>query len=209
MKKTITKGMIAMGLLSALFGCKNQDPEKAESFPPVPAWRPAVVIPTDRIVDRFRYYTDGKNDFVVLKHGTCVIVPDGLTDDEAGREAIAIVDKIFTYHPDMNPAPMDDGNILVRYNHPAFNVVLNDIAQQHWATIDARHQHALATHEVLITPLGPNKFDEFGKKALWGRCYFFMDAKSPEVVRVVRRTNTGIEQDASHGAGTAGAVPGQ
>ncbi len=37
-----------------------------------------------------------------------------------------------------------------------------------------------------LQPLGPNKFDEFGKKALFGRCFMFMDAQEPKVVRVVR-----------------------
>jgi hypothetical protein len=27
-------------------------------------------------------------------------------------------------------------------------------------------------------------------KALFGRCYFFMDAKAPEVVRVIRKNNS-------------------
>jgi hypothetical protein len=35
---------------------------------------------------------------------------------------------------------------------------------RHWAEIDQNHQDALATSEVLITPQGPNNFDEFGEK---------------------------------------------
>ncbi len=87
----------------------------------------------------------------------------------------------------MNPTQMDDGNVLVRYNHPAANVVLRDFATAHWAEIDANHLRALTPDEVLITPLGPNKFDDFGKMALFGRCFMFMDAQSPAVVRLVRR----------------------
>jgi hypothetical protein len=83
---------------------------------------------------------------------------------------------------------MDDGNILISYNHPAFNVVLEELAQQHWAEIEMNYISALCTSEVLMTPLGPNKFDAFGKKALWGRCYFFMDAQSPEVLEIVRKS---------------------
>jgi hypothetical protein len=89
----------------------------------------------------------------------------------------------------MNPLPMDDGNVLVQYNHPAVNVVLWDVVERHWAEIDARHQDALATHEVLITPDGPNTFDDFGKKALFGRCFMFMDAQEPEVVRIERKAS--------------------
>lgn len=87
----------------------------------------------------------------------------------------------------MNPTPMDDGNILVRYNHPAYNVVLKEITDQNKETIQKNHLRALATSEVLMTPEGPNKFDEFGMNALFGRCYFFMDAKAPEAIKVIRK----------------------
>jgi hypothetical protein len=38
------------------------------------------------------------------------------------------------------------------------------MAQEHWKDIDANHIKALSTDEVLISPSGPNKFDDFGKK---------------------------------------------
>jgi len=60
------------------------------------------------------------------------------------------------------------------------------VATANWSEINRQHQRALATHEVLITPLGHNKFDDFGIKALFGRCYMFMDAQEPQVVRVAR-----------------------
>jgi len=83
--------------------------------------------------------------------------------------------------------PMKDGNVLVQYNHPAVNLVLVSVATEHWAEIDNNHQRALATDEVLITPLGSNVFDDFGKKALFGRCFMFMDAQDPHVTRVARK----------------------
>jgi len=157
-----------------------------KGFPPVPAWRPSFAQPLDRIVDRIAYYTNGKRDFTVFKNGTCVILDDGLSDTEAKAISFKVLSDIFNYHPDMNPAPMDDGNILVRYNHPAVNVVLHDVAQAHWAEIEKRHLDGLATSEVLITPLGQNKFDDFGKQALLGRAYMFMDAQMPEIVEIKR-----------------------
>lgn len=170
-----------MGLFSKLFGKKDK-----HAFPPVPEWEPAIVIPHDRIIERFSYYTEGTQDFVIFTHGTCVIVESGLSDDQAASQAYKVLEAIFHYHPDMNPTPMDDGNILIAYNHPAFNVVLDDVTVANWPTIQANHQRALAAHEVLITPLGQNQFDDFGIKALFGRCYFFMDAKNPKAARVVR-----------------------
>src|SRR5262245_36398603 len=120
----------AMGLFSKLFGGEKPD-DKSKDFPPVPVWQPNIEIPLNTIIDRFRYYTDNKKDFVVLKHGTCVLVADDLTDEQAKKEALETVAKIFNYHPDMNPRSMDDGNILIIYNHPAFTVVLEDITKRH------------------------------------------------------------------------------
>jgi len=169
-----------------MFGLfKKKEPPK--QFPPVPDWRPAIAQPLDRIIDRLKYYTSGKRDIAVFENGTCVVLEDGLSDKDAEAFAKETLSKIFHFHPDMNPTNMDDGNILVRYNHPAANVVLNDFVEAHWSEIDANHQRALATDEVLITPLGHNVFDAFGKKALFGRCFMFMDAQAPKVVKIARK----------------------
>ena len=214
MVRRFTITILIMGLFSGFFGCKKNDPPDAdppqteadsggeEDFPPVPEWEPDIEVPLERIVDRFKYYTVGNNDFVVFTHGTCAIVSDGLTDEEAAAEAKKILSKIFNYHPDMDPKEMDDGNVMVFYNHPAYNVVLDEVTTKHMDAIRANHQKALARAEVLITPLGLNKFDDFGMKALFGRCYFFMDAKNPMVSRVVRKTNS------EQGAGQAATRPG-
>ena len=58
---------------------------------------------------------------------------------------------------------------------------------RNWAELARNHQRALATSEVILTPAGPNVFDDFGKTALFGRCFMFMDAQAPSVVRVVRK----------------------
>jgi hypothetical protein len=160
----------------------------APNLPPVPEWKPDIPQPLERIIERLRHYTDGKRDFAVFEHGTCVVLADGLSELDAETSAKETLSKIFHFHPDMNPQQMKDGNVLVQYNHPAVNVVLNDVAQTHWSAIESNHQKALATSEVLMTPLGQNVFDAFGKKALFGRCFMFMDAVSPKVVKIVRRT---------------------
>ena len=188
MTRTIVITIIfVMALFSKVFGGEKLE-DKTKDFPPVPAWQPDIPVPLNKIIDRFRYYTDNKKDFVVLKYGTCVLVSDGLTEEQAKKEALETVSKIFNYHPDMNPKSMDDGNILISYNHPAYTVVLEEVTKQHMDSIRTNHLKALARDEMLITPAGPNKFDDFGMKALFGRCYFFMDAKMPEVVSVIRKT---------------------
>jgi len=180
------------GALAALgMGRGRAETVSQKRFPPVPAWQPRFAPPLDRIIDRIRYYWDGKIDFVVFRNGTCVLLDSGLSDADAKAFALKTLADIFGFHPDMNPANMDDGNILVRYNHPAVNVVIRDFAMSHWEEIERRHLDALATDEVLITPLGPNKFDEFGKLALYGRTYMFMDAERPEIVRIIRHRQLG------------------
>jgi hypothetical protein len=171
-----------------LFKKKDAPKEASKRFPPVPEWRPSIVQPLDRIADRIRYYTNGSRDFVMFEHGTCVILEDGLPDQQAEAFAKEVLHRILHAHPDMNPLNMDDGNILIRYNLPAATVVLNDVAMANWSEIDQHHQQALATDEVLITPIGRNVFDDFGKKALLGRCFMFMDAQDPKVVRIERKT---------------------
>lgn len=168
------------------FKKKKLSPEPPKQFPPVPKWRPSIQQPLERIADRLRYYTDNSRDFAVFRNGTCVLLDEGLTDEEAEVFAKDVLQRIFNAHPDMNPLDMDDGNVLVRYNHPAVNIVLEDVAQANWSVIENFHQDALATHEVLITPLGTNVFDAFGKKALFGRCYMFMDAQDPHVAYIGR-----------------------
>lgn len=165
---------------------KKKGPEKV--FPPVPAWKPEIVQPIEVVIDTLKYYSDGKKDFAVFQNGTVALVQEGLSDSEAEAAAKEALHNVYHAHPDMNPREMDDGNILVGYSNNVVNVVLNDVVKDNWQLIDERHQAALATSEVLITPLGNNVFNDFGKKALFGRCFMFMDAQNPKVIRIVRKS---------------------
>jgi len=182
--------MMRRSFLAGIAGLLGTQKMQAEALPEqgpiVPSWHPSFQQPLDRVKDRISYYYNGQRDFVVFRNGTCVLLDDGLTDKQAAEFASKVFTAILSYHPDMNPSPMDDGNILVGYNHPAVNVVLYDISQANWPEIEARHLDGLTPSEVLITPLGPNKFDEFGKQALLGRAYMFMDAQRPEVAEISR-----------------------
>jgi hypothetical protein len=162
--------------------------KKKKVFPPVPEWKPAFNSNPEEVIDIFKYYSNNQKDFVVFNHLTVVLIEDGLDNKNAVENAVETLNKIYNYHPDMMPQLMDDGNILVSYEHPAYNIAVEKTAQRYWSEIEANHLRALCTSEVLITPLGPNKFDDFGKKALWARCYFFMDAQDPKVLRVVRKS---------------------
>ncbi|GAA3930510.1 hypothetical protein GCM10022277_29030 [Litoribacillus peritrichatus] len=136
------------------------------------------------------HYTDQERDLAQFINGTIVILEDGLDDSKAEQYAKEVLSQIVNYHPDMNPVNMKDGNILVQYNHPAYNVVLTEFTRQHMEVIKSKHLDALATDEVLITGLGQNKFDEFGMQALYGRAFMFMDAQNPNVVRLYRKNSS-------------------
>ena len=58
MMRAITIAFLTMGLFSGLFGGEKPKEEKKD-FPPVPAWEPEIELPMDKIIDRFRYFTDG------------------------------------------------------------------------------------------------------------------------------------------------------
>lgn len=163
---------------------------KRRSFPPVPAWQPSFGQPIEEVIRSARKYTNSAKDFAVFRHGTLSALPDGLSDVEAERHALTALSRVFHAHPDMNPHPMKDGNILIQYNHDVATVVLRDVIDEHWDEIQRRHLEALPSDEVLITPSGANLFDDHGKAALFGRCYMFMDALEPQVVRVERRQQT-------------------
>lgn len=169
-----------------LFKKSVKSSETPKRFPPVPDWRPEITPPIADIVGRMMHYADKRKDFAIFRYGTIVILPDGLDDDSAVKHAKDALHKVFHAHPDMNPLRMSDGNVLVRYNHDVANIVLKEVVDAHWAEIDKNHQQALATDEVLITPLGPNVFDDFGKKSLFGRCFMFMDAQDPQLIKIER-----------------------
>jgi len=161
--------------------------KKKITLPPVPDWKPSFNSDTEEVISIFKYYSSGKKDFVVFNNLTIVIVEDGLDDKQAIEAATQTLNKTYNFHPDMTPQDMDDGNILISYKHPAFNIAVEKTAKEYWNEIEANHLRALCTSEVLLTPLGANVFDDFGKKALWARCYFFMDAQKPKALRVVRK----------------------
>lgn len=177
-----------LGGLRAAFGSGGASGKGAPppDHPPVPLWRPSFPQPLADVAGRLRYYADDSRDFVTFSNGTCVILEPGTADQAARAYALQTLAAIFNQHPDMHPTPMDDGNLLVRYNHPAVNIVLHEVARDHWAEIEARHLDGLTREEVLITPLGPNQFDDMGKMALLGRAYMFMDARDPDIVGIER-----------------------
>jgi hypothetical protein len=48
---------------------------------------------------------------------------------------------------------MDDGNVLVGYNHDVVNVVLISVIQSSWQEIEKHRLNSFVTDEVLIISL--------------------------------------------------------
>jgi hypothetical protein len=176
-----------LGLIMAVLGLSGPVAAEDKQLPPVPKWKPGFSASVDDQLERMIHYTNQEKDLAQFKNGTIVILEDGLDDLKAKLYAEEVLSKIFNYHPDMNPVNMKDGNILVQYNHPAYNVVITKFTQKHIDLIKSKHLEALATDEVLITGSGQNKFDEFGMQALYGRAFMFMDAQDPEIIKLYRK----------------------
>ncbi|NYZ70253.1 hypothetical protein H0A36_30025 [Endozoicomonas sp. SM1973] len=179
-----------IGIILTFLGFSNLVVAEEKQFPPVPKWKPDFSASIESQLERMIYYTNQEKDLAQFANGTIVIVKDGLDDSQAKQYAVEVLSKIINYHPDMNPVNMKDGNILVQYNHPAYNVVLTEFTEKHIEKIKSRHLEALATDEILITALGQNKFDVFGMQALYGRAFMFMDAQNPKVVQLYRRNSS-------------------
>lgn len=157
-----------------------------DDFPPKPTWVPEFKQSLEEVSERCHFYFNKSVDIAVFENGTCVIVEGVSTDEMALSAAKEILENIVNYHPDMNPLEMKDGNTLVRYNHPAFNVVLKSTFDTHKKSFEDNHLKGLTRDEVLMTPLGPNKFDEFGMKALYGRSLMFLDAMNPKMMKFLK-----------------------
>jgi len=176
--------LLVTGSLLAAFGTGKK--LQASSLP-VPKWRPRFHPPLKEIISRFQYYRNNAQDFVIFRNGTCVPVENGIPDHDAIVAAKLVLKRIISFHPDFQTLPMDDGNFLVTYNQPAFNVILRKTVQSNWGKIERHHLDGLVKDEVIISPAGQNIFNDMGKIGLLGRSYMFMDAQNPRAARIIRK----------------------
>lgn len=150
-----------------------------------PKWKPNLPVDIPRTVSTFAYYTNHKAPFVVFQNGTCVQLEPGSSALET--DAKRVLQKIYEFHVDFNPLPMDDGNWLVSYPQPAYSIVFKDEAKRAGTYIEKHHMDGLVPAEVMIGPKGQvNQFDWRAKIALFGRARLFMDIGSPKVVKIYR-----------------------
>lgn len=180
------------GLLASATGCTAGDSSKEfeRPWPPRPAWVPSFQMPFPKTLTAFKLALRGPRDIVVFKNGTMVIVPLGMDDSSATDLAKAHLNDLVHGHVDMSVQRTAAEDVLVSYNRTgyeaAFNLVLSDIAQEHWNEIETRHLDGLVADEVIVTQVAANGFDEEGKMALLGRAYMFLDALDPQVMLIDR-----------------------
>jgi hypothetical protein len=168
-----------MGLFDKLFNKKKEPLD----FPPKPKWKPELPNDLDLILEKAKFYTGSKIQLAVFQYGTVVIFPTKAAN--IIEQAAITLHKIFNYHPDFKPLNMDDGNFLVEYREPAFNIVFKEELEEHWNYIEQNHLDGLCTSEVLLNGKGEaNKFDRIGKICLFGRTKMFMDAQAPLVIKI-------------------------
>ena len=166
-----------MGLFKKLFKTVEK-----KQFPPVPKWRPNTPNDTDRIINCAKYYTGSKLQIAVFKFGTVVLLPSRVESIEITTKDV--LNKIYNAHPDFRPKIVDDGNYLIEYHQPAFNIVFIDEIDNNWNYIDKNHLDGVCTDEVLVNNLQQrNVFDKVGKICLFGRAKMFMDAQDPEIAK--------------------------
>ncbi len=163
----------------------------SQKLPPRPKWQPTIGVDIERTAKTFADLMDGKHSFVVLRNGTCVLFPpEGTTDPQAAAEKV--MHDILWAHPDVKLRTMDDGNFLVLYSQPtAATVMFSDVVEANWGYINKNFLDGLTEGEMLRNAEGkPNQFTKGVKISLFGRAYMFMDAVSPEVVKVWHSINS-------------------
>ena len=193
-RRSFISAASALLFLGAGCAAPGKQEKYAGPWPPRPKWKPSFPMPVGAALTAFKLALRGPRDVVVFANGTMVVVRPGLDDAAAEASAKTHLKGIIGFHPDMAPRRTDAGDVLVSYNRDgyeaAFNLVLESVARAHWDEIEDRHMDGLTPDEILITPRGPNKFDEMGKMALLGRAYMFLDALDPKVVRIDRSAKT-------------------
>lgn len=156
---------------------------KKKRFPPIPTWRPNTPVDIEHILSTAKHYTGNKLQLAVFKYGTVALMVKRVEDIEL--EAKSALHKIYYAHPDFKPVTMDDGNYLIEYTQPAFNIVFKQELEQYWTYIDAHHIEGVCNEEILIDGGGrQNVFTDLGKISLYGRAKMFMDAQDPQIVKI-------------------------
>jgi hypothetical protein len=133
----------------------------------------------DRIVDRVRYYSDGKFAFGVLSSGTCFFPAGG---DSLERQVTLLLDLVGGTPLDFVVKEMDDHNFLVRFSDKVFSVVFRDEFEAQREFIKQEVSREKTTEKVIGKPgVSP----EHLLIGLYARTRLMRDLATREIVRTV------------------------
>ena len=126
---------------------------------------------------------DDKVAFVVMRHGTCVIVDPRSTTKP--QDAITALREVFRTPPGFN-GELGRDHWLVSFAGRAFSVVFSDELVKHGYVLGERHREWLAEDEVLVDEEGlPVELDIRNRVGLFARCFGFLDSADPQVALIV------------------------
>jgi hypothetical protein len=146
-----------------------------------PRWRPQIRPDSHLVLEKAGFYLNQKFQLAVFAFGTVVYFKNHV--NEIDNSAKQIISNLNLTHPDFTSSEMEDGNFIVEFNEPAFNIVFRNEIDLHWQYIEKNHLNGLCKNEVLINKYGErNTFDKIGKIALFGRARMFMDIQYPKIV---------------------------
>ena len=156
---------------------------------PVPKWKPDMFVDTKRIAQSFAYYTDGQHNFVVFKHGTCLVVDDITTgiEDEARRTLQQTFNPLLPFTTE----ELVDDNWYVGFRGHFVGIVFRDEVEANMDCIEENYMDGLLPSELIFENEvngQANVFDLKGKVGLLARARVIMDCLETEVIHVVKKS---------------------
>ncbi len=141
----------------------------------------ALTCPVDieRVVDRVRYYSNGKFAFGVLSSGTCFFIG---TEGSITEQAKVLLDLVSGAPLDFVVKEMDDHNYIVRFNDKVFSIVFRDEFDLQRKSIEQEITDQVSTEKLISKTGVPPEHLLIG---LYGRTRLIRDLAIREIVRNV------------------------
>lgn len=125
---------------------------------------------------------EGKFALVLFRHGTCVPVHPSAA---MAQDAIAVLDTLFRRPSGFNAWLLMD-HWIVTYAHLAYSIAFSDDLQRNLDLVGDEYLEWLVEGEVLVNIKGsPVDHDERVRVGLFARRHAFLDARDPQVERIV------------------------
>lgn len=191
--------LVAFAFIQLLLGWREWQKErrkKAEQQSPIlssavqegyalPKGRPLRPVDIDRTARVIFEDFEGKLAVVLFRHGTCVPVHPS---EAMAQDAIAVLDSLFRLPSGFNAWLLAD-HWIVTYAHLAYSIAFSDDLQRNLDLVGDGYLEWLVEGEVLVDRSGsPVDHDERVRVGLFARSHAFLDARDPQVERIVMPT---------------------